>query len=459
MTMRLKEFANKYALSLENLQYFIHDFGIDLNFTLKDQLMVSEGFEAFVQKHLEFIKRYTEDRGKLKSIVQIAETIGLPKAQVEEFFLKNGVNAEDLPQLRTNLSSFLVHMFIGGDYSFILNDIPEHRFTTDALIGYSDLFFYQLDLLEPFLNEEQIKLWGISKPAGIILYGPPGSGKIYWAKRIAQLIGYEFVHVYKEFLLQGQHTRQQAFARFLKQQMEKPKTLLFIERFDELWQEKDPITSDSEHIALVSSILRLIQKDDKQEIVLVGAVENLGSLSDELTAPGRFDLQIPIFPPLAEERAQLIHYHLQHNLLEESPLKSILKGNQADHPEHWAAVANEMKLFSNTMIIDFTQSLKKRLYAQYRRKHANEITLSPELIKACLNEARAKLTGDYLRKCYQFIQDAKQNVAMEFPQRFMQMEFELEAYAPKATPFPKIGFETNAERQKAKQDGDINNGA
>jgi transitional endoplasmic reticulum ATPase len=445
--MRLKEFANKYALSLESLQYFIHDFGIDLNFTLKDQIMVSEDFDAFVNKHLDFIKKYAEDRAQVKSIVQIAETIQVEPQMVEKFFLDNGVSSIDLGALRTNLSSFLIHMFIGGDYAFILDDIPEHQYKTDSLIGYSDLFFYQLDLLEPFLNEEQIKLWGISKPAGIILYGPPGSGKIYWAKKIAQLIGYEFVHVYKDYLLQGQGSNNQAFPSFLKEHMEKPKTLLFIEHFEGLWQEKGLLTTDSEHIELVSSILRLIQKDEKQEVLLVGSVESLAPLSDELTAPGRFDLHIPIFPPLAEERAQLIHYHLQHNLLKESPLIAILKANQADHPDYWRAIAGEMKLFSNTMIIDFTQALKKRLYALYRRKHENEIVFTSELLRACFNEAKAKLNGDYLRKCYQFIQDAKQNVSLEFPQRFMQLEFELESFAPKETPFPKIGFETNAVRQ------------
>jgi ATP-dependent 26S proteasome regulatory subunit len=50
------------------------------------------------------------------------------------------------------------------------------------------------------LNPQQIKDWGINKPAGIILYGPPGSGKIFWANKIAEIIGYQFKEVKKHYL-------------------------------------------------------------------------------------------------------------------------------------------------------------------------------------------------------------------------------------------------------------------
>src|SRR5690606_24660566 len=124
-------------------------------------------------------------------------------------------------------------------YQFIFEDIPTRRVGEDPLLGYADLFFYCLDLLEPFINEDQIKLWGISKPAGIVLYGPPGAGKIFWAKRIAGMIGYEFVHVYKDYLLHTSGNEAVEYHQFLRQQLDKPKTLLFIERFEEIWDRKE----------------------------------------------------------------------------------------------------------------------------------------------------------------------------------------------------------------------------
>ncbi len=446
--MRLREFASKYKLSLESLQYFIHDFGIDLNFCFTDKFVVRPEFEAFVVKHLDFIRQYAEDKGRIKTVDVIAETIGVDKKKVAGFFMQNGVAEADLPHIKTNISSYQIHLMMGGQYDFVFKDIPEHRFVTNSLIGYSDLFFYNMDMLDPFINEDQIKLWGISKPAGIILYGPPGSGKIFWAKRIADMIGYEFVHVYKDYMLQTAHTDGQHLNNFLKQQMERPKKLLFIENFDALWDEDSKLFSSPETMELVNTIFRYLQNGTKRELVIVGSVEVLSRLGDEITAPGRFDLHIPVFPPSADERTLLIHYHLIHDLVAESPLLAILKSNKANYPGYWAGVVAEMKLFSNTMIIDFTQALKKRLYAQYRRKNQTDIAITPPLLLACLNEAKAKLTEDYLRSCHVFIQEAKQNVAMEFPQRFMEMEYEFDSFMQKEEPIRKIGFETNAERSK-----------
>ena len=446
--MRLREFARKYDLSLESIQYFIHDFGIDLNFCFTDKFVVSPEFEAFVIKHLDFIRKYAEDKSQIKTVDMIADTIQVDKKKVADFFMQNGVNKADLPNIKTNISSFQIHLMMGGKYDFIFRDLPEHRFATNSLIGYADLFFYNLDMLDPFINEDQIKLWGISKPAGIILYGPPGSGKIFWAKRIANMIGYEFVHVYKDYLLQTTHTDGKNLNSFLKKQMEQPKKLLFVENFESLWDEENKLFSTPETMELVNTIIRYLQNNTKRELVIVGSVEVLSRLGDEITAPGRFDLHIPIFLPSSEERNLLIHYHLTHDLVPDSPLLAILKNNQADNPGFWADVSAEMRLFSNTMLIDFTQALKKRLYALYRRKNQTDIAITHPLLYACLNEAKAKLTESYLKSCYIFIQEAKQNVAMEFPQRFMEMEYEFDSYRKKEEPIPKIGFETSAERNK-----------
>lgn len=446
--MRLRAFANKYELSLESLQYFVHDFGIDLNFLFTDKHVVSQEFEDFLIKHLDFIRKYTADKIELKSIDQIADTIGVKKEEVADFFLKNGVSETDLPQVRTNISSFQIHMMMGGKYDFIIQDIPQHRFQTNDLIGYADVFFYALDLLDPFINEDQIKLWGISKPAGIILHGPPGSGKIFWAKKLADMIGYNFIHVYNDFLVNTVKVDRKQFSEFLKQQMEKPKTMLYIENFEGLWLREGTAYSIPETMDLVNTILRFIQKEGKNELVIAGGVEQVSKLDDEITAPGRFDLHIPIFPPSHDERAQLIHYHLINDLVPDSPLLAILKANKADHPSFWMPVAAEMRLFSNTMLIDFTQSLKKRLYSIFRRTNKLDFSITTQILQACFNEAKAKLTQEYLQSCYIFIQEAKQNVAMEFPQRIMELEHEFSTYMKKEEPIRKIGFETSAERSQ-----------
>src|SRR5690606_39282455 len=78
-----------------------------------------------------------------------------------------------------------LHDALPISYSFIEEAFPEtQNYADKILVGYTDLYFYLTDMLDPFINKEQLQTWGISKPAGMVLYGPPGSGKIYWAKKI-----------------------------------------------------------------------------------------------------------------------------------------------------------------------------------------------------------------------------------------------------------------------------------
>lgn len=445
--MQLKDLANKHELSLEILQNFIFDFGIDLNFCIDSNLNVSQEFIAFVTKHISFIKLYAKDKVNEKDIEEISKVIGVETDRVIQFFLENGVPQKEISTYKTNLSSYLIHYFIDGDYDFILKDIPDSSWTENSLIGYSDLFFYITDRLDPFLNQSHLQNWGISIPAGILVYGPPGSGKIFWAKRIAQLIGYKFVHIYKDFFNVGIKNSSNQFAQFLKQKFNEPKTLLFIEGFEELMAKENRTNHTPETIELVNSIVRNIEKNQFKEIVIVGSVEILSILNDDITAPGRFDLQIPIFPPNVDERAQLILYHLTQGLSQNSPLLHILEKNKANSINFWQPLAIEMKLFSNTMIIDFTQSLKKRLYTQYKKDEKKGIEITPPLLQAAFNEAKSKINQDYLKRCQIFAMEAKQNTQTDFPQRFFELDFEIDTYFSKKETIRKIGFK-NGENQE-----------
>src|SRR5690606_40895003 len=77
--------------------------------------------------------------------------------------------------------------------------------------------------------------WGISKPYRMILYGHPGSGKVFWDKKIEDLIGYEFVHLYQDyFSIKNNGNGKSQFNEFLAKKLKEPRTLLFIENFDEI---------------------------------------------------------------------------------------------------------------------------------------------------------------------------------------------------------------------------------
>lgn len=448
--MKLKDLSDQIGISLGSLQNFIYDFNIDLGFCIDEHFNVTEAFQQLALKNIDFLKKYAEDHSKEKTLADIAHTINVKEEDVLKFFVSNGIPEEAAKNIKTNLSSYLIHMYIGGEYPFIEEACPESdNYAEKSLVGYTDLFFYLNDMLDPFINKDQLLTWGISKPAGIILYGPPGSGKIFWARKMAQMIGYEFVHVYKDYLAGNLKTSRNSFSHFLSTKMQHPKTMLFIDSLDELLSKNADQKFFPENLELINTILRHTQKDVHQELLIVGSAEILNLFNDEVLAPGRFDMHIPVFPPNSDERAQLIIYHLTQNLIESSPLLHILKKHEALNKAFWEPLAEQMRLFSNTMIIDFTQSLKKRLYALHRKDETQNIELSEKIMLASFNEAKAKLTPDYLKRCAIFLIEAKQNVGQDFPHRILELESDLEFYQAKKVPINKIGFKPPVEEKAA----------
>ena len=294
--MKLKDLSDDLGISLESLQNFIYDFNIDLSFCIDENFNVAEEFKQFTLKNIAFLKKYAEDHSKEKTLSDIAKTINVKEEDVLNFFVSNGVPEEAVKTLQTNLSSYLIHLYIGGEYPFINEAFPEpDNYANKRLVGYTDLYFYLSDMLDPFINKDQLTTWGISKPAGMILYGPPGSGKIFWARHIAQMIGYDFVHVYKDYLAGNLKTTKNSFTHFLNTKMQNPKTLLFIDSLDELLSKNSEQNFFAENIELINTILRHTQKDIHQELLIVGSAEILNLFNDEVLAPGRFDMHIPVF--------------------------------------------------------------------------------------------------------------------------------------------------------------------
>ncbi|KFF03579.1 AAA family ATPase [Chryseobacterium luteum] len=446
--MKLIELAKELNVSAEAIKQFIQDFDLELGVCISTNFEVKEDFEKFARENLDFLKLYEKDLDKNKTVEQIAEVIHQPKEKVEEAIKENNSNIFDNGFFRSSVSSYGIDNKLGGNYQFVYDYFGQktslqHR----DFIGYRDLFFYISGVLEPFLNPQQIKDWGIHKPAGIVLYGPPGSGKIFWATKIAEIIGYQFKEVKKHYLgtsfIDGNKTN---FNDFLLTMMKEEKVLLFLDDFDEIMMERKAETDlASCNLETQELILHYIGKFEKEELLMVGSANSVSEIDEEILAPGRFDVMIPVFPPNAAERSEIILYAMTRELEEDSLLYKILKNNKADKVPFWHEISSKMKAFSNTMLIDFTQSLKKRLKNQYRKTKNENLKIDQNLLNAALRDAAGKLTEEYLDQVARFLADAVINNFDEFKIRIQALKKELDTYKAVEEPRRAIGFQHNGE--------------
>lgn len=446
--MKLIELAKELNVSVEAIKQFIQDFDLELGVCISTNFEVKKDFEKFARENIEFLRSYEKDLEKTKTLEQIAEIINQPKEKVEKAIKESNPNIFDNGFFKSSISSYGIDNKLGGNYQFVY-DYFGHKTSLQHrdFIGYRDLFFYISNILEPFLNPQQIKDWGINKPAGIILYGPPGSGKIFWANKIAEIIGYKFKEVKKHYLgtsfVDGNKTD---FNDFLSTIMKEDKVLMFLEDFDEIMMarkaEKDIASCNLETQEI---ILHYIGKFEQEKLLMVGSANTVSEIDEEILAPGRFDVMIPVFPPNLAERSEIILYAMTKDLDEDSLLFKILKHNKADKIPFWHGVSSQMKTFSNTMLIDFTQSLKKRIKNLYQRTRNENLKIDQTILNAALRDSAGKLTEEYLDQIARFLEDVIINNFDQFQYRIQSLKTELDAYKVVEEPRRAIGFHHNGE--------------
>jgi SpoVK/Ycf46/Vps4 family AAA+-type ATPase len=186
--------------------------------------------------------------------------------------------------------------------------------------------------------------------------------------------------------------------------MKENKMLLFLDDFDEIMMQRTAEMILLPVILKLRNLFFIISVNlKKKECLMVGSANSVSEIDEEILAPGRFDVMIPIFPPNASERSEIILYAMTKGLEEDSLLYKILKNNKADKVPFWHDCF-QMKAFSNTMLIDFTQSLKKRIKNLYQRTRNEKLKIDQKLLDGALRDAAGKLTEEYLDQVARFLQ-------------------------------------------------------
>ncbi len=446
MTQNLTEFSKQLHVAEESLKQFMQDFDLDISDCLSPNLNITQNFEKFATENQEFLKKYDEDLRIQKSAGDIAEKIHQPADKVERLIQKRFPNVYENGIFKSSVSTFGIDYRLGGNYQFVYDyfgtkTVLQHR----DFIGYRDLFFYITDMLEPFINPEESDNWGIQKAAGILVYGPPGSGKIFWARRIARMIDFQFYEVRKGQLKSiFTDDAKVNFEHYLSEMFKKSNIVLFIENFDEIMMQRtENQSSHPEYEDVKESIFHNIEKFEKEHLLMIGSAKELAGIESEMLAPGRFDVLIPIFPPNRSERAEMLLFNMTRNLRDDATLLKILKDNHAHEIPFWQEIADKMRVFSNTMIMDFTQSLKKRIRSLYQKNNTESVIINQGLLDLSLKESASKLTGEYLNNVQQFLTEVSANAYDRFASRIEMLKDELDSYRAREEPARSIGFHPN----------------
>lgn len=168
------------------------------------------------------------------------------------------------------------------------------------------------EIVDYLHDPKKYKDIGASMPKGILLVGPPGTGKTMLAKAVAgeanvpffSMSGSEFVEM---FVGMGASKVRDLF----KQAKEKAPCIVFIDEIDAIGKKRDGNVggNDEREQTLNQLLTEMDGFEDNNGVIILAATNRLESLDPALTRPGRFDRRVPVELPDLKGREAILKVH------------------------------------------------------------------------------------------------------------------------------------------------------
>ena len=170
------------------------------------------------------------------------------------------------------------------------------------------------EIVDYLHNPQKYSEVGASMPKGLLLVGPPGTGKTMLAKAVAgeanvpffSMSGSEFVEM---FVGMGASKVRDLF----KQAKEKAPCIVFIDEIDAIGQKRDGRMggNDEREQTLNQLLTEMDGFEGNNGVIILAATNRPETLDPALTRPGRFDRRVPVELPDLKGREEILKVHAQ----------------------------------------------------------------------------------------------------------------------------------------------------
>ena len=168
---------------------------------------------------------------------------------------------------------------------------------------------------DPLTQPERFEKVGVEPPSGVLLHGPPGTGKTMLAKAVANQTDATFIkmagsELVRKFIGEGSRMVRDLF----ELAAEREPSIIFIDEIDAVAAKRtDSKTSGDAEVQ--RTMMQLLSEmdgfEDRGEVRLMAATNRFDMLDRAILRPGRFDRLIEVPNPNQAARAEILRIHTQ----------------------------------------------------------------------------------------------------------------------------------------------------
>lgn len=166
------------------------------------------------------------------------------------------------------------------------------------------------DVIDLINDPEGAEKYNISMPNGMLLYGPPGCGKTFFAERFAEETGFNYKYINPSELASIYiHGAQEKIGKLFKEAREKAPFIICLDEVSSIFPSRDK--SGNHQVGEVDEFLTQLNNCGQDGVFVIALTNFPEIIDDAILRAGRLDIKIYVPPPDYEARKAMFEMYLK----------------------------------------------------------------------------------------------------------------------------------------------------